>query len=193
MGRWLELEQPDQTALASREGSEGLNARLGVDAIAGRRVWDVESTFEVAVGPLSAIDFRSRLPGTERSRTWPCWLPLITILLMATTITPPRAPTDDKVPAAVEKLLDDGDIEDDLLGFHAQQAAEKMLKALLAFRGVDYPKTHNLRVLVELLSAEGIRLPETLAEIDRLTQFRTTFRYDSISIADGRGRVLWLG
>ena len=71
---------------------------------------------------------------------------------------------------AVEKLLQDRDIEDDLIGFDAQQAAEKMLKALLAAREVDYPKTHNLRVLVELLSAEGIRLPEKLAEIDRLTQ-----------------------
>jgi type VI secretion system protein ImpH len=66
VGRWLELEQPDQTAIASRDRPEGLNARLGIDAIAGRRVWDVESTFEVAVGPLSAADFRSRLPGTER-------------------------------------------------------------------------------------------------------------------------------
>ena len=66
VGRWLELEQPDQTALASRDRPEGLNARLGVDAIAGRRVWDVESTFEVAVGPLTAADFRSRLPGTAR-------------------------------------------------------------------------------------------------------------------------------
>jgi HEPN domain-containing protein len=94
---------------------------------------------------------------------------------------------------ALEKLLDDRDIEDDLLGFHAQQAAEKMLKAVLAARGVDYPKTHNLRVLIELLSAEGIRLPEKLAEIDRLTQFGTTFRYDTISIADGRDRAIWLG
>ncbi|MEN9667155.1 MAG: type secretion associated protein [Planctomycetota bacterium] len=66
VGRWLELERPDQTALASRDRPEGLNARLGVDAIAGRRVWDVESTFEVAVGPLNAADFRSRLPGTAR-------------------------------------------------------------------------------------------------------------------------------
>jgi type VI secretion system protein ImpH len=66
VGRWLELEQPDQTALASRDRPEGLNARLGVDVIAGCRVWDVESTFEVVVGPLSASDFRSRLPGTAR-------------------------------------------------------------------------------------------------------------------------------
>jgi HEPN domain-containing protein len=68
-----------------------------------------------------------------------------------------------------------------------------MLKAFLAFRGVDYPKTHNLRVLVELLSAEGLQLLEKLAEIDRLTQFGTTFRYDSLSFADGKDRVIWLG
>lgn len=66
VGRWLELEEPDQTALASRGQPEGLNARLGIDAIAGQRVWDVESAFEVVVGPLSAADFGSRLPGTTR-------------------------------------------------------------------------------------------------------------------------------
>lgn len=38
-----------------------------------------------------------------------------------------------------------------------------------------------------------LQLPEKLAEIDRLTQFGTTFRYDSISIADGSDRVIWLG
>lgn len=93
---------------------------------------------------------------------------------------------------ALEKLIDDPEIEDDLLGFHAQQAAEKILKALLAARGVDYPKTHNLRVLIELLAAEDIRLPAKLAEIDRLTQFGTTFRYDTTSSVDATERVLWL-
>lgn len=66
VGRWLQLEQPDQTALASRDMPEGLNARLGIDAIAGQRVWDVESAFEVVVGPLSAADFGSRLPASPR-------------------------------------------------------------------------------------------------------------------------------
>lgn len=93
----------------------------------------------------------------------------------------------------LEKLLDDRDIEDDLLGFHAQQASEKMLKALLAAREVDYPKTHNLRVLIELLALDNVRLPEKLAEIDRLTQFGTTFRYDTILAGDGRDRTLWFG
>lgn len=65
-GRWLGLEPPDQTMLPDRSRPEGLNARLGVDAIAGRRVWDVESTFEVRLGPLDLEGFRSRLPGTPR-------------------------------------------------------------------------------------------------------------------------------
>jgi HEPN domain-containing protein len=49
----------------------------------------------------------------------------------------------------LQKLLSDLEVDDDTLGFHAQQAAEKLLKALLACRGVDYPRTHNLRVLIE--------------------------------------------
>jgi HEPN domain-containing protein len=93
---------------------------------------------------------------------------------------------------ALEKLLDDCDIEDDLLGFHAQQAVEKMLKALLAARGVDYPKTHNLRVLIELLAEVDITLPAELAEIDRLTQFGTTFRYDAIPAVEASQRSIWL-
>lgn len=90
------------------------------------------------------------------------------------------------------KLLSDRDVDDDTLGFHAQQAAEKMLKAVLASRGVDYPKTHNLRVLIELLAQTGIRLPEALSEITRLTQFGTTFRYDNFEPAPHGERVKWL-
>ncbi|MFP3901359.1 MAG: HEPN domain-containing protein [Acidimicrobiia bacterium] len=35
--------------------------------------------------------------------------------------------------------------------FHAQQAAEKALKALLVARGIDFPKSHALDVLAGLL------------------------------------------
>jgi HEPN domain-containing protein len=33
--------------------------------------------------------------------------------------------------------------------FHAQQAAEKALKAILILEGVDFPFTHNLQRLIE--------------------------------------------
>ena len=32
-----------------------------------------------------------------------------------------------------------------VIGFHAQQCAEKHLKAYLVFHGVDFPFTHSLR------------------------------------------------
>ena len=61
----------------------------------------------------------------------------------------------------LERLLGDHDVDDDAIGFHAQQAAEKLLKAALVVRGVDYPRTHNLGVLIELLSNAGVALPIT--------------------------------
>ena len=67
-----------------------------------------------------------------------------------------------------------------------------MLKAVLASRRVDYPKTHNLRVLIELLANDGVQLPEGLVEITRLTQFGTTFRYDTFLPAAGDERAKWL-
>ena len=45
------------------------------------------------------------------------------------------------------------------LCFHAQQAAEKALKAVLVFRSVPFPKTHNIRTLMDLLP-EDLNLRE---------------------------------
>jgi HEPN domain-containing protein len=40
------------------------------------------------------------------------------------------------------------------LCFHAQQAVEKSLKAVLVHRGIGFPRTHNLGVLMDLLPAD---------------------------------------
>jgi HEPN domain-containing protein len=39
----------------------------------------------------------------------------------------------------------------DLVAYHAQQCAEKYLKAYLVYRLVDFPYTHNLLRLIELI------------------------------------------
>jgi HEPN domain-containing protein len=39
----------------------------------------------------------------------------------------------------------------DVAGFHLQQAAEKLLKAVLTALGIPFPKTHDLAVLVRLV------------------------------------------
>ena len=64
IGRWLDLEKPDQTRLGTRETPDGWNTRLGSMAIVGSRVWSVQSVLELSAGPLSLSQFRRRLPGT---------------------------------------------------------------------------------------------------------------------------------
>ena len=78
----------------------------------------------------------------------------------------------------LERLIADSEVDDETLGFHAQQAVEKLLKALLCARGIDYPRTHSLGVLVELLGTAGETLPGVVGDLNRLTPFGTTFRYD---------------
>jgi HEPN domain-containing protein len=45
---------------------------------------------------------------------------------------------------AARSLLPVEGVADSILGFHAQQAVEKSLKAALAYRGVEFPYTHDL-------------------------------------------------
>jgi type VI secretion system protein ImpH len=59
VGRWLTLASADQTRLSAGR----FNQQLGVDAIAGSRVWSVESAFCIRLGPLSLSEFRRWLPG----------------------------------------------------------------------------------------------------------------------------------
>ena len=47
---------------------------------------------------------------------------------------------------ALAGMLDLEVFEDEIFGFHVQQAVERALKAWLASLGVEYPKTHDLRL-----------------------------------------------
>ncbi len=51
---------------------------------------------------------------------------------------------------ALRVMRHSDDISDEVLGFHAQQATEKSLKAWLALLGETYPLTHNLDTLLDL-------------------------------------------
>lgn len=80
----------------------------------------------------------------------------------------------------IEKLLNDAEAPLEIFGFHAQQAAEKLLKAALASRNVKYPLTHQLTQLMDLAVANGMSFPSTLEDIRLLTPFAVEFRYDAI-------------
>ena len=66
-----------------------------------------------------------------------------------------------------------------ILGFHAQQATEKAMKAVLASRSIEYPATHNLVSLATLLRENGITLPPDSEQLPQLTPFGVAFRYDA--------------
>jgi len=65
-----------------------------------------------------------------------------------------------------------------VLGFHAQQAVEKALKAVLSGAGQAYPRTHNLVMLVELLRGVGIGLPPDADFFGNLTPYGVVLRYE---------------
>lgn len=86
-----------------------------------------------------------------------------------------RSAQDDQ--AATVALLDVSSVSDALAGFHAQQAVEKALKAVLALNGVAFPFSHDLRLLVGLCEAAKIQLPAELDDVDRLTPYAARLRY----------------
>jgi HEPN domain-containing protein len=76
---------------------------------------------------------------------------------------------DDRAAAAA--LLDIAGVSDAIVAFHAQQAVEKSLKAVLASSGVDFPFTHNLAALFQLCEDSGVDVPAKLEEADLLTPY----------------------
>jgi HEPN domain-containing protein len=78
---------------------------------------------------------------------------------------------------SAEALQREERVSDSPVGFHAQQAVEKALKAVIAGRGQDFPFTHDLGLLMQLCEDAGFTLPDDLIEADRLTPYATALRY----------------
>lgn len=62
------------------------------------------------------------------------------------------------------------------LCFHAQQAAEKSLKAALLALGTEFPFTHNLQALIDILPA-GLQVPDDVARAVDLNPYAVATRY----------------
>jgi HEPN domain-containing protein len=63
----------------------------------------------------------------------------------------------------------------DTVSFHAQQCAEKCLKALLCFRGEEVPRTHDVEFLLARTGIES-RVEVTVEESRLLTDYATVTR-----------------
>lgn len=54
--------------------------------------------------------------------------------------------------------------------FHAQQAAEKSIKAVLIYKSISFPKTHSIRMLLDILPSD-LDIPETVSDSAALTDY----------------------
>jgi len=66
----------------------------------------------------------------------------------------------------------------EIVCFHCQQAAEKALKAVLAYHDEEIPRTHSLVSILELCEAHCPRIvDEFIDQADQLSGFAVVVRY----------------
>jgi HEPN domain-containing protein len=80
--------------------------------------------------------------------------------------------------ALVDEVLASQRVSDAIVGFHCQQAVEKLLKAVLSEIGARFRRTHNLRQLMDLLADNACPLPADLQDLDTLIPFAAALRYE---------------
>lgn len=76
----------------------------------------------------------------------------------------------------VVRLSSESEVRD-IVCFHAQQAVEKYLKALLTRHQIEFPKTHIIRRLLILLEIVEPSLADTLDDANWLSPFGAEIRY----------------
>lgn len=81
---------------------------------------------------------------------------------------------------AMRWLASEPGISDEIIGFHAQQAVEKWLKAVLGSKGIEFEYTHDLRRLIGEVTAAVGEFPFDIAEVVALTEHAVPLRYDEM-------------
>ncbi len=101
-----------------------------------------------------------------------------------------KAESDLKTAAVLLRIKRECPTE--VICFHAQQCVEKYIKALLVLNAIEFPRTHQIGVLLTLVPIQ-IRPTLTPEEQERLTEYAVTTRYpgdyDPISHEEARQTV----
>jgi len=77
----------------------------------------------------------------------------------------------------IAKMVENDAIAPEIIAFHAQQAVEKALKALLIQRQVEFPRTHIIGVLLVFCKESGYKIEENLEEAATLSRYAIASRY----------------
>lgn len=65
----------------------------------------------------------------------------------------------------------------DTLCFHAQQTAEKSLKAILVYYDKPFPRTHDIEELLDLIRVQKVTIPNIVLKAKSLSVHATDSRY----------------
>ena len=79
--------------------------------------------------------------------------------------------------ALAKRGIGDDEILPQQICFHAQQAVEKALKAVLLYNKVDFPLTHDIVELLNIFEEAGISVPHGFSEVGMLTPYAVETRY----------------
>lgn len=79
------------------------------------------------------------------------------------------------------------------VGFHAQQAAEKALKAVQVMLGSPLARTHDLVALAADVRAHGVQVAVPLEDLRQLNPYAVEYRYDDeIVVTQNRVQLIHL-
>jgi HEPN domain-containing protein len=84
---------------------------------------------------------------------------------------------------ALKGMMDIEIFEEEIFGFHAQQAIEKTLKGWIAFLGYEYPLTHDISTLLEFLEVNGLDVGRYRNLVEYNT-FAVRFRYEAFDASE---------
>jgi HEPN domain-containing protein len=85
---------------------------------------------------------------------------------------------------AAREFAGNPEISDEIIGFHAQQAVEKWLKAVMATVGLPQQRTHDIDQLVRTLEDHGLAPPVPRPDLAGLTDFAVPLRYEDLLDAE---------
>ncbi len=91
---------------------------------------------------------------------------------------------------ATRELAAEDDLNYDAVCFHAQQCAEKYLKACLQEEGIAFAKTHDLGSLLDLVLPMEPDWEAMRSELDDLTSYAVDVRYPGFSTDKARAHTV---
>ncbi|MFN0010455.1 MAG: HEPN domain-containing protein [Phycisphaerales bacterium] len=86
-------------------------------------------------------------------------------------------------PLCIRNNLASEEVPTDAVCFHAQQAGEKALKALIAARGLTPERTHDLTTLINAASEAGWANGTLVADADVVNPYSVAVRYPGVNLS----------